>query len=116
MNSVTRLAALKSTVNLLVPENADADGIWLFLGWDQESSNAYAIAKEEEGMDIRPMIAPEFSDIVSIVVDGAFGFPYPGEYTWDAILNGKTSAFAGKTPKARMLSVIDCALRNSTLC
>lgn len=117
MNSVTRLAALKSTVSILVPEAAEAQSIWLYLGWDLDASKAYAIAKEEEGIDIRPLIAPEFSDIVSIVVDAAYGFPYaPSLYSWEDILNGEVPAFAGKSPKLRMLSVIDCALRNSTLC
>lgn len=109
----SKLSALKISVLDLIPDTADLESIWGYLGWDSDCAATYPLAKAY-GLDLRPLMAPLFSDVVSIVVDGAYGFPYnPKDFTWFDILNGQVTNFKGKNPKERMLSVIDCVLKNS---
>lgn len=104
-----RLKQLRTAVTERIPPQARLGDIWTYLGWDHDASVAYPLAKAR-GIDLRPLLAPDFADIVSILVDGSFGFPYGGrKFSWIKVLKGQVPVFAGDSPKARLLAVIDCA-------
>jgi hypothetical protein len=111
ITSIEVLSYLMNTVNDQIPADATTENIWEYLGWGVDESAAYAAARQY-GIDLRPLLAPAFADIVSIVVDGAFGFPFePGEFNWTGILSGEVIYFTGDNPKERLLAVIECAVR-----
>jgi len=101
------LKSLRSQVNTLIPENAGVSNLWTHLGWNQTASDHY-LAAQKLGIDIRPLLAPVFSEVVSLVVDGYY---MPANYSWEDILHGDIPEFAGETPKKVVLSVIDYAIR-----
>lgn len=107
--TVQKISGLRANIESLIPDSASADNIWTFFGWDEEKSNDYMIAKAY-GIDLRPVIAPVFSDVVSLVIDGVY---IEKGHTWDEILNGQDPEFVGITPKARMLSVVDHIISQS---
>lgn len=106
--NLRRIDSLKRAVSM-IPPNAKVENIWKFLGWNEEFDNLVE-QLNEEGKDPSFLfdLAPDFRDIVSIVVSGAYGFPYdPCEFDWTDILKGKIPDFPGRNPKERLLSVLE---------
>jgi len=104
-----RVSCLKQKVQA-IPDSAGASEIWGFLGWNEMLDQAVAVSAQQ-GLDLAPVfaLAPDFRDVVSIVVSGAYGFPYtPASFDWDDILTGKVHDFQGRNPKERLLSVLEC--------
>lgn len=104
--SLERLKFLEEYVEDFVPSSACNLTIWGHLGWKPEFDAAYAVIKDY-GLDLRPLLAPEFADIVAIVVDGEFNFPFPGlTFNWADILTGRVPFFNGENAKQRLLSLL----------
>lgn len=103
---LNKLCNLRTNVLKMVPDTATSDNIWESLGWDQEAHRHYTIARDY-GIDLRPILAPLFSDVVSLVVDGLY---VPKGHNWDTILDGQDPDFKGLNPKQRLMSVFDYIL------
>ena len=103
-----KLYALRNQVMTMIPDDAVVSNLWTGLGWDQEASDQYLNALRL-GIDLRPLLAPVFSELVSLVVD-----EYYTEYgySWTDILHGDVPEFAGETPKKVVLAVINYAIKS----
>jgi hypothetical protein len=77
-----------------IPDDATADNVWSFLGWDSDASKHYQIARQH-GVDLRPILAPIFAQLVDL--------PLP---LYD-ILHNLDPVFHGSTVKDRLLTGID---------
>jgi len=94
----------------MIPDSATATSLWSYLGWDEEASRHYKLAKAY-GVDIRPILAPVFNEVVSLVADADVKECPKLRTSWDDILSGQVPAFKAETPKKTVLSVINYALR-----
>lgn len=104
MYSFNDLASLREVVFTSVSDEAEASVIWGALGWKEDYGLAYELMRERHGVDIRPMLAPQFALAVSLVADRDCAFD------WEEILEGDVLLYQGLTPKQRFLAVIDVAL------
>lgn len=108
VQNLDSICNLRANFINMVPDNATEDNIWEFLGWDEDCSKSYLIAKQY-GIDLRPIIAPIFSDVVSLITNTYIDSK---PHSWEDILQGNDLTFQGDTPKKRVLSVINKCARN----
>ncbi len=109
VDGISRVNWLKRKVRA-IPDATEIENIWVFLGWSHDLDLAVEEAAQRN-LDLGPVLAlaPDFRDVISIVVAGAYGFPYsPASFDWGDILSGKVSDFPGNNPKERILSVLEC--------
>lgn len=106
--TIRRINSLKEKV-AAIPDGVRATDIWSHLGWTSRLDQAVeAAAQEGIALEAFFELAPDFRDIVSIVVSGTYGFPHEAaKFDWEDILNGKVREFPGKTPKERLLAVLE---------